>query len=252
MNYYHLQNLIHRMMDYLNGRVNKNLMCYRYDFSFNPSNICAYEACGRIMFFLPHIVHRFKDYPFYTFKAHMLFIVIHELSHIDQLIYYNQYENDTNYRNEIEQANNNNTFSWISRNISALHKVFGEFDENALVDLSKQLNFNRFRYRVATKNELVEILIEKYLIGKNSSRYNSFGTVILAFHHNGYEEVRITVKKNRKVIDPNIIHPIVYNIRCFKTVDVINRIDGDTLVIDITSTDSERTLNEVIQRVPLR
>ena len=252
MNYYHLQNLIHQMMDYLNGRVNKNLMCYRYDFSFNQSDVCAYETCGRIMFFLPHIVNRFKEYSFYVFKAHLLFIVIHELSHIDQLIYYNRYEKDKDYRNEIEQSNNNNTFSWISSNISALHAAFGDFDENTIVALSKALNFNRFRYRVATKNELVEILIERYLIGKNNNRYRSFKTVTLSFKHNECEAARITVKRDNKVIDPNVIHPIVYDITLFKTIDVYNKTEGDTLMIEIISSDSEKSLNEVIRRVPLR
>lgn len=254
-NYYYVQNFITRAMKVLNGKVNHKIFCFYFEFSTADSNICAYESMGRIMFYPTKILKDYGNYRMEIFHSYLLHIVIHELSHIDQLILYPRYKVDMEYQHKIENAANLNAFRFISENINALHAAFGNFDEFVFQQTASSINPNISRYYVGTDTELIKVAVEEFLIGDNKYKYESFDNIVmdiahnmLAYPYNRMTTGRLQLKAGNKVINIQQLYPIIYQIRRHKTINVTNRKQGKDLFIELMTESDQPILNNVVRR----
>ena len=253
-NYFYVQSFITKAMKILNGRVNHKVICYNYEFSIAESELCAYESYGRIMFYPATILEQYGFCRPELFKAYLLLIVVHELSHVDQLILYDRYKMDSKYRTDIENGANMNAFRFVSDNIRVLHGAFGNFDEFPIQELFNRLNPNTTRYMVGTDSELIKVAIEDYLLKDNKYRYDMFNSVTLNIEHSmlTYPVSKMTgkleLKHGHKIIDLKTLYPILYQVRRHRLVKVNNDIYGDHLVINISTESKQPLMNQVVRR----
>lgn len=253
MNYLQLQNEIHNMMRVLNGWVNPTISCFKYTFDYKKSPICAGERDAIIHFYPIKILEKMESYPDKLIRANLLFIVTHELSHIEQLLNYDRYGADPDYRKEIERGCNYHAFRFIMDNLSILHQKIGDFDEFTLYNSCSYLKFNNIRYQLGTNWEMVSNLLHQFIQEKFLLSYRSYDHIEMHID-NGHPTPQlgsglIVIRDGNSIINVNKFFRIVHVIRSFSTIKLSNKEINGRLMIRLVLPAEEYNLEEIVRRV---
>lgn len=245
------ETMISQIMEFLNGRVNKLLRCFKYEFVYSDSDVCASESSGAISFYIPYLAYHYKQTEFYDVKSHLILICTHELSHIDQDLNYYKYDRDPYYRQWIEKTNELHSKEWIMSNLSVLHQVFGKFNDSVFFSIFEYAVSGDTGYVISNNSQLVCNVVERYLIDINKARYWEYRNITLRIIHNQKEECFIFVKRNGIVIDANSIFPLIYNLRRFNKVNIYNKNtkNKEDCFITVLTDDEDKHLMDVVSRV---
>ncbi len=247
ISYKYAEKKIIEYMSFLNGKVNRN-KCHRYDFWPGCENAPAYEHFGSISFFPSKLIQTYGEYPMKVFNGMLLVIICHELSHIDQDIDYTKYHLDDNYRREVENGCNLNAYRFICKNISILHAALGEFDELVIDDISKDINFNRDRYIIASNAKKVFYLIRDYFVNNVSEEeFNSLKYIQITLGYNLLHSGTIIAKKDNLMTDFNELAPVLYSTSLANKLSIRNTITDNNLLIAVLA--DTQVYNRVIDRM---
>lgn len=253
MNYLQLQNEIHNMMRVLNGWVNPTISCFKYTIEYKKSPICAGERDAIIHFYPIKILEKMESYPDKVIRANILFIVTHELSHIEQLINYDRYSADPTYRKEIERGCNYHAFRFVMDNLSILHQRLRDFDEFTLYNSCSYLKFNNIRYQLGTNWEMVSNLLHQFIQEKFLLTYRSYDHIEM-YINNGHPTHQlgsglIMIRDGNNIINVNKFFRIVHVIRSFSTIKLSNKEINGGLMIYLVLPAEEYNLEAIVRRV---
>ena len=253
MNYLQLQNEIHNMMRVLNGWVNPTISCFKYTFEYKKSPICAGERDAIIHFYPIKILEKMELYPDKIIRANVLFIVTHELSHIEQLLNYDRYSADQTYRKEIERGCNYHAFRFIMDNLGILHQRLGDFDEFTLYNSCSYLKFNNIRYQLGTNWEMVSNLLHQFIQEKFLLTYRSYDHIEM-YINNGHPTHQlgsglIVIRDGNNIINVNKFFRIVHVIRSFSKIRLSNKEINGGLMIYLILPAEEYNLEAIVRRI---
>ena len=253
MNYLQLQNEIHNMMRVLNGWVNPTISCFKYTFEYKKSHICAGERDAVIHFYPIKILEKMELHSDKLVRANVLFIVVHELSHIEQLLNYDRYDADPTYRQEIERGCNYHAFRFIMDNLSILHQKIGDFDEFTLYNSCSYLKFNNIRYQLGTNWEMVSNLLHQFIQEKFLLTYRSYDHIEM-YINNGHPTHQlgsglIVIRDGNNIINVNKFFRIVHVIRSFSKIRLSNKEINGGLMIYLILPAEEYNLEAIVRRI---
>jgi hypothetical protein len=110
-------NLIEETYKTYNGQINPinkagSLMIVTYE-----SDMCAYMDRHNVIINVSTLLRKFENY----IEEMTVEAVLHELSHFDQVIDFNRYMDDVEYRESIEHANTLNSLEYMMKNIDLIN-----------------------------------------------------------------------------------------------------------------------------------
>jgi hypothetical protein len=232
-------------MKLLNGQINKNLRCYKYDYIFSTDKVHGKECNGTITFNLQSMAYELRNVEPLTRFGCIIRTVSHELSHIDQDVNYFKYERDYSYRNWIERSNELNSVCFLMDNLVMIKRNLGNFDHTILEDLYQYAKIHGTKYITASKSKMISNIMETYMIDTNKTKYKDLNTILLNL--NG---IRYIVKHNGEVIEPNILYPVINELSNFRSIKVFNMLkDDNTLIVKVQTEEEQRRLEEIIYRI---
>lgn len=225
INMYGFQNIITRCMEFLNGKINPNFRCYRYDFVSSESDIAAGENNGYITFYLQKIAEDYTEYSYEDIISFMILIVTHELSHVEQNINYSRYIEDKEYRNYIETTNQNHAKWWIYNNMSMLHQGLGDFNDEIIIQACENTSPGITLFNRADRNQLTRNIMSDYFLRpENESRFFDYDYITMEFYDDDIGEKfdAIVIKEGNIIADPNMLVPHLDIIKRYKSLKVDN------------------------------
>lgn len=253
MDYLQLEKEVNSIMKVMNGWVNPSIPCWKYTFDYRKSKICAGERDGELTFYPIEMLNKIRLHPDNVVRANILFITTHELSHIEQLINYDRYTSDEQYRKEIERGCNYHAFHFIMDNLSTLHQRLGDFDEFTIYGLGSCLGSYGIRYQLGTNWEMVSNLLHTYIQEKFLLSYRSYTYIEMMIHNEHPTEkfgsCRVIVRNGNNVINVNEFLRIIDAIRDFNIVNFSNQDINGQLKITVTLPADQYCPKEIVCRV---
>ena len=240
---YGFQNILTRCIEILNGKINPNFLCYRYDFVTFESAIAAGECNGFITFYLQKIAEDYTDYDYPDIVSFMILIVSHELSHIEQDINYSRYSSDKEYRNWIEKVNQNHTKQWLYNNMEYLHSVLGEFNDNIIIESCEVTSPGLMEFNQASITQLVRNIVSDYFLNQeNEANFFKFDYITMEFFDDdsGNEFDAIIIKEGNSVADPNLLVKHLDIIKRYRSLKLENKKKDGWFNIEIHLTNSNK------------
>lgn len=197
MPYYRYEAILQNIYDNLNGIVNKNILAQQLNFSYNEDTECrslATQSFGSVVVNIPLISEEYGEMKFFNLCGELVYIMVHELSHIEQDINPIKYCNDAQYHLAIETANNANALSFIFNNIDYLNSIWPDikFDhlQNTYLDLKGFIK----TYKRCSYYKYIENIFDGYLfaMGKNTNlKYSTIDNIFVENYNK-----HIIVKQN--------------------------------------------------------
>ena len=253
MDYLQLEKEVNNTMQVVNGWVNPSIPCWKYTFDYRKSKICAGERDGEITFYPIEMLNKIRLHPDNVVRANIVFITIHELSHIEQLIDYDRYMRDKQYCREIERGCNYHAFHFILDNLSILHQRLGDFDEMTIYGLGNSLGSYGIRYQLGTNWEMVTNLLHTYIQEKFLLSYRLYNYIemIIKNEHptERFGSCRVIVRNGNNVINVNEFLRVIDCIRDFNIVGFSNHDDNGKLIINLTLPADQFNPKEIVCRV---
>jgi len=136
----------HMVFDYFNGKVN-NIPAKINIRNNKDKNILGNNMFNIVNLYLWNIIDNYWDED--SIKEHIIYNIVHELSHIGQDIDYYIYSIDNDYNKLKENENNYNTYKYLNDNINSISLDLGIVFNNTNIHnnyiyFSKYSNYKRF------------------------------------------------------------------------------------------------------------
>lgn len=191
------EEIIQDIYNHLNKKINPHIMAQQLKFSYDENtNVVASQCFGIVTVNIPALSETYGKMKFFSLCAQLVYIIAHELSHIEQDINPIKYSNDVQYRLAIETANNANALTFIFNNIDYLNSIWPDYDfEFILEDIDTIKQFNT-TYKSCSYYKYIENIFDGYLFAmsrKNTLQYCKLNTIIVENYNK-----RVIVKQNGK------------------------------------------------------
>ena len=145
---------------------------------------------SQIILYLKNIIDKEKHDN--LIKIQIIYTIIHELFHCDQLIYHNKYDNDNNYNKRIEQDADYETSKFIIENKNEIEQVFRVDFSPLLEYLDKHIYFGG-NYNKRTNEDYIVYNIFTLFYDLNIvKKIKEYETVHIYLNN----RKRITIKSN--------------------------------------------------------
>jgi hypothetical protein len=232
---------IEKSYEALNGKINR-IPAVGYTINYDPNvSKLGGENNGYITFY-SQTIQRFLCNKLSTeeqFRAMIVIIVAHELSHIDQAIDYDMYSSDIQYAKSIEADNNKRTFIWLLNNLEYVNSIMYGIDIQFIIDYASKHNINLQNSINLSIYDTIRTQIEPFM-NQVSCRFDDMINITLRILRNNVP-IDYVVKINGKLGNvENIMNAIreIYRYNRYMLENIITSISSMIIVVSLDESDS--------------
>jgi len=193
-----LINFTKKVFEYYNNKINTINTNISLNISNNKNiNSIAEYRIDTIHIYLNNIINRYKGIN--NTKKMIIYTIIHELYHVDQIVDYNKYK-DKQYRKYIEDSVEDISKKFIKDNIECIYNTFNiKFNIN-----SKFLQYNYINYK--SYNDKIEYI--NYLLNYLYHENKDYATILKTAYNISIKLIdknkEYYIKKDNKFIIENL------------------------------------------------
>lgn len=184
----------------LNGKINNIIQCNHMEFMGERTNplsrsfVLGTNFADVILISLVDIFQCAEDMKLETeeeLKGLIIFVIAHELSHLDQKIPFKIMNKDTAIKQQIENANDANALHFLEETMMCFKHFFGEFNLNGVYKMGKS-STNYYLYQKIHSLEEKIFNILEYFVDRDEEFINLAN--ILSSFNNPDMELYYTVR----------------------------------------------------------
>lgn len=249
--------MINTIMKEMNGKVNTILRCHKYDFRYLETDTAMAKTdfnTANIHFNLLSIAENLgnKGYTYDYAYQFLIWVVVHELSHLDQDVTPSRYAVDMDYRAWVENTNDANAIKFMFEHLNLIHTCIGEFNFEFLQNAYMKIQQLGTGYIKTNPYKIISRITNSYLLDAKKNRFEYFDTVLMSINNESTGKVsHVIIKNHDRLMDVNEFFPIVNQIRSYSKLHAANIVTSPgAILIKLYLNDSGKRLEDVLYRIP--